>query len=101
MRKWILAGLILLPALLGTLIARPLQSPPIRSIDEAMLREYAGVYQWDRDSFVYLQIWPELTGANQLVAFDESGELRALYPTEPDRFFTAPAPPLRLRSSRG
>ena len=46
------------------------------------------VYQWDRNSFLYLQIWPELTGTNQLVAFDETGEVRTLYPTEPDRFFT-------------
>ncbi len=28
--------------------------------------------------------------ANQLVAFDESGELRALYATDPDRFFAGP-----------
>ena len=38
----------------------------------------------------YLQIWPELTGTKQLVAFDETGELRTLFPTEPDRFFTGP-----------
>jgi hypothetical protein len=90
MRKWIVVGLIVLTALLGTLIARSFQTPAIRAIDEAILREYAGVYQWDRDSFLYLQIWPELTGTNQLVAFDETGELRALYGNEPDRFFTGP-----------
>ena len=90
MRKWIVVGLIVLTALLGTLIARSFQTPAIRAIDEAILREYAGVYQWDRNAFLYLQIWPELTGTNQLVAFDETGELRTLYPTEPDRFLHRP-----------
>ena len=90
MRKWIMVGLIVLTALVSTLIARSFQSPAIRAVDEAILREYAGTYQWDRNAFVYLQIWPELTGTNQLVAFDETGELRILYPTEPDRFFTGP-----------
>jgi dienelactone hydrolase len=95
MRKWIVVGLIVLTALLGTLIARSFQTPAIREIDEAIRREYAGVYQWDRDSFLYLQIWPELTGTKQLVAFDETGELRTLYPTAPDRFFTGPGAAVR------
>ncbi len=59
-------------------------------MDEASLREYAGTYQWDRQAFLYLQLWPELAGTNQLVAFDESGDVRTLYPTAPDRFFTGP-----------
>ena len=62
-----------------------------RSLKAALgLREYAGAYQWDRNAFLYLQIWAELAGTNQLVAFDETGELRTLYPTEPDRFFAGP-----------
>ena len=36
------------------------------------------------------RLWSELTGTNQLVAFDESGEVRALYPTDRDRFFAGP-----------
>jgi dienelactone hydrolase len=87
MRKWIV-GLIVMAALVGTLTARSFQRPGILAIDEAILREYAGAYQWDGNSFLYLQIWPELSGTNQLVAFDDTGELRTLYPTEPDRFFT-------------
>jgi dienelactone hydrolase len=59
-------------------------------VDEASLREYAGVYEWDGNAFLYLQVWPELTATNQLVAFEETGELRALYPTGPDRFFAGP-----------
>jgi uncharacterized protein len=90
MRKWIVIALIVLTALVTTLIARSLQSPAIRAADEAMLREYTGTYQWDRNAFVYLQLWAELTGINQLVAFDETGELRVLFPAEPDRFFTGP-----------
>jgi dienelactone hydrolase len=90
MRKWIVTGLTVLTALSSTLIARSFQSPAIRAVDEAILREYAGAYQWERNAFLYLQLWPELTGANQLVAFDETGELRILYPAGPDRFFTGP-----------
>jgi pimeloyl-ACP methyl ester carboxylesterase len=35
-------------------------------------------------------MWNEFTGTNQLVAFDESGEVRTLYPTDRDRFFAGP-----------
>ena len=90
MRKWIVIALIALTALVSTRIARSFQNPDIRSVDEAILREYAGTYQWDQNAFLYLQIWPELTGNSQLVAFDETGELRTLFPAEPDRFFTGP-----------
>jgi dienelactone hydrolase len=88
--KWIVVGALVLTALLGTLIARSLQSPAIRTVDEASLRKYAGTYQWDANTFLYLQMWLEMAEANQLVAFEESGELRTLYPTEPDRFFAGP-----------
>jgi alpha-beta hydrolase superfamily lysophospholipase len=64
------------------------RAPPVRSVDESTLREYAGAYQWRANSFVYLQMWNELTAENALVAFDESGEVRTLYPTGPDRFFS-------------
>jgi pimeloyl-ACP methyl ester carboxylesterase len=65
------------------------QQAPVH-LDESVLHEYAGVYQWDRDAFVYLQLWSELSGTNQLVAFDESGEVRTLYPSDRDRFFAGP-----------
>jgi pimeloyl-ACP methyl ester carboxylesterase len=71
-------------ALLGAFITWWWRQTP--SVDEAILRTYAGVYQWEPNAFVYLQLWAELSGTNQLVAFDETGELRTLYPTEPDRF---------------
>ena len=54
------------------------QAPPLTT--------YAGVYQWTPNAFVYLQPWIELTGKPQLVAFDENGELRALYPVGTDEF---------------
>lgn len=66
------------------------QAPTVRSVDEKTLREYAGAYQWEPNAFVYLQMWSEFTGKNQLVAFDESGEVRVLYPTDDDRFFAGP-----------
>lgn len=83
-------GATVAAGLIGTMIVRSaLQTPAVRSVDEKVLREYAGAYQWDPNVFVYLQMWSEFSG-NQLVAFDESGELRALYPTDPDRFFAGP-----------
>jgi pimeloyl-ACP methyl ester carboxylesterase len=81
-------------AVLATLAVRSaLQTPAVASVDEAALREYAGVYQWGPDAFVYLQLWNEFTGFDkpgQLVAFDESAEIRVLYPTGRDQFFTGP-----------
>ncbi len=68
------------------------QSPAVRSMDEKVLREYAGVYRWDPNAFVYLQLWDEFSGFGKpnLVAFDESGEVRTLYPIDRDQFFTGP-----------
>ena len=66
------------------------QTPDVRAVDEKVLREYAGVYRWESDAFVYLQMWNEFSGVSnpsELVAFDESGEVRTLYPTDRDRFF--------------
>jgi len=89
-------GATVVTALVGAVIARSaFQAPAVRSVDEKVLREYAGVYQWGPDAFVYLQLWNELTGANQLGAFDESGEVRMLYPTDRDRFFAGPGAAVR------
>ena len=90
MRWWTAIGATVATALVGVVIARSLQTPAVRSVEEKVLREYAGVYQWEPNSFVYLQLWNEFTGTNQLGAFDESGEVRMLYPTDPDRFFAGP-----------
>jgi uncharacterized protein len=69
------------------------QTPPIRAVAASLLREYTGVYEWAPDSFVYLQMWEELTGFGKpaLVAFDQSGWVRLLYPVDQDRFFAGPA----------
>src|SRR3954469_4042029 len=67
------------------------QQTSAHGLDERALREYAGVYQWRDDTFVDLQLWAELSGTNHLVAFDESGEIRTLFPTERDHFFAGPA----------
>jgi uncharacterized protein len=80
-------AIIVLASVIG-LSAR--QAPAVRPVDEKVLREYTGVYRWDPDAFVYLQLWDEFTGfgnPRQLVAFDESGEIRTLYPTDRDQFF--------------
>ena len=82
------------PILLGTVIAlSAAQAPAVRAIDEKVLREYTGVYRWEPDAFVYLQMWNEFTGftkPGELVAFDESGEVRTLYPTDRDQCFAGP-----------
>jgi dienelactone hydrolase len=90
MRRAVLLGSLVAMGILGTLLAQSLQNPAARTGDEATLREYAGVYQWAPNAFVYLQLWGELTGTNQLVSVDETGDIRALYLTERDRFFTGP-----------
>lgn len=83
----------LLTLVLVTLLALAArQGPSILAVDEKDLREYAGVYR-DGDTFIYLQLWDEFTGfgnPRQLVAFDESGEVRTFYPTARDTFFAGP-----------
>jgi pimeloyl-ACP methyl ester carboxylesterase len=87
-------GVTVVTALLGLLIALSArQTPAVRDVDENTLREYAGVYRWAPDAFVYLQMWNEFSGftkPGELVAFDESGEVRTLYPTGRDQFFAGP-----------
>ena len=94
MRRTTLIGAILLTILIGAGIARSsLQAPAILAVEEKALREYAGVYRWGPDAFVYLQLWNEFSGFDkpgQLVSFDESGAIRVLYPTAGDRFFAGP-----------
>ncbi|HWC19813.1 MAG TPA: alpha/beta fold hydrolase [Terriglobales bacterium] len=76
--------------LLTAALSLSVQPSPTAYVDEHVLSEYAGVYQWGPDAFVYLQLWNEFSGFNkpgQLVAFDESGQIRVLYPTDHDKFF--------------
>jgi hypothetical protein len=91
MRSGTATGAIAVSALFGVFFARSaLLTPALRAVDESVLREYTGVYQWDGGGFLYLQMWGEFTGKNDFGAFDESGELRALHPTDRDRFFAGP-----------
>jgi dipeptidyl aminopeptidase/acylaminoacyl peptidase len=93
MRTWMFVGALVFTTVPDTSTA-PFQQPPaLRAIDEVALRGYAGVYQWAPNAFVYLQLWNEFSGVanpSQLVAFDESGEVRTLYPTGTDQFFAGP-----------
>ena len=94
MRGWKLIAQTVATILLGhtTAVSAP-QPPAVRALDERVLREYTGVYRWERNAFVYLQMWDEFSGFGkpaQLVAFDESGEVRTLYPTGRDQFFAGP-----------
>ena len=105
MRRPIVIGGAAFAVLLAAVIVRTaFQAPTVRALDERALREYVGVYQWDANAFLYLQLWNEFTGfANpgQLVAFDESGDVRTLYPTpDDDRFFAGPgaADPSKMAS---
>lgn len=94
MRSWISIGAAVATVLLGEVIAcSSLQAPAVRSVEEKVLREYVGVYQWESNAFVYLQMWNEFSGFDKpglLTAFDESGEIRTLYPTDRDQFFAGP-----------
>jgi pimeloyl-ACP methyl ester carboxylesterase len=93
MRAWRAIGATVATALIGVVSARSvLQTPAVRSVDEKVLREYSGVYQWGPNAFLYLQMWEEFSGFGKpkLVAFDESGEARTLYPTDRDQFFAGP-----------
>ncbi|HEX9608222.1 MAG TPA: alpha/beta fold hydrolase, partial [Gemmatimonadaceae bacterium] len=93
MRSWTAIGSIIATAFLGVVGARSaFQTPAVRSVDEKVLREYTGVYQWGPNAFVYLQMWEEFSGFGKprLVAFDESGDVRPLYQTDDDKFFAGP-----------
>jgi dipeptidyl aminopeptidase/acylaminoacyl peptidase len=86
----IVSGLTLMAAI-AVLACQP--SHTSASVDERALREAAGAYQWESNGFLYLQLWKEFSGfdkPSQLVAFDESGEIRVLYPAERDRFVAGP-----------
>jgi hypothetical protein len=54
------------------------------------LREFTSTYQWGPNTYLYLQIWNELSVTPQLVAFDESGKVRSLYPQGDGRFVAGP-----------
>ena len=94
MRSSTSIGASALIVVLGLIAVRPVrQNPTIEPVTEKALREYTGVYGWDPDTFVYLQLWNEFSGFDkpgQLVAFDESGEVRVLHPSGRDRFFAGP-----------
>lgn len=90
MRGRVTIGLVATAALAGVVALLARQTPAVHRADEKVLREYVGVYQWEPNAFLYLQIWNELTGTSQLTAFDESGDVRTLYPTGADRFFAGP-----------
>jgi len=95
MRRTTIIGVVLAAAVAGgaVLARNRSRAPTVRAVDENVLREYTGVYRWGPDAFVYLQLWNEFTGFDkpgQLVAFDESGVIRVLYPTGDDRFFAGP-----------
>ena len=38
------------------------QAPTVTVVDEKLLREYIGTYQWETNAFVYLQMWDEFSG---------------------------------------
>jgi uncharacterized protein len=89
-RVSMLVTVVVVATLVGSVIVRSRQAASIRKVDEATLRGYAGVYAWEQNGYLYLQLWSELSASNQLVAFEETGEVRTLYPTDPDRFFAGP-----------
>ena len=77
----------------STLALSAQQTPSVRPMEETRLREYTGTYSWGPNAFIYLQMWEEFTGfgkPRELLAFDESGDVRTLYPYDVDKFFAGP-----------
>jgi hypothetical protein len=74
---------VILPTVAAILLAVTVIRPTLqKAIAQRMddVPKYAGVYRWQGGSFLYLQMWSELSGKDQLVTFDESGQVRTLYP---------------------
>ena len=46
----------------GRIVVSAPQAPTVRAVDEKVLREYAGIYRWEPNVFVYLQMWDEFSG---------------------------------------
>ena len=94
MRRKLTIGVAIAAVLVVAAIARPgFQAPSVRNVDEKILREYTGAYSWGSGGFVYLQLWNEFSGFDkpaQLVAFDEDGLVRVLYPAADGEFFAGP-----------
>ena len=68
----------------------PFELHRLHALDPKALAEYTGAYQIGADRFAYVQPWDEL-GGDHPMWFDESGEIRALYPVAPDQFVVGPA----------
>jgi hypothetical protein len=68
----------------------PFQLFHLKLLNENALREYFGTYQFGPNEFLYVQTWNETSQLSLLYAFKESGELRALYPVDHDKFFAGP-----------
>ncbi|HJZ96866.1 MAG TPA: hypothetical protein VKE70_10160 [Candidatus Solibacter sp.] len=87
-----MTGTRTLGALLLGAVASIAQPPAVSAVDERLVWEYTGVYQWEKDSFVHLQMWDGFSGFGkpQFVSFDESGQVRTLYPTGRNQFFAGP-----------
>ena len=82
---------MLFRSVLGASVAVSLsQVAPPPSIDDQSPRKYVGTYEWGPDHFVYLQMWSEFSGKNDLVSFDESGQVRTLFPADGGRFVAGP-----------
>jgi hypothetical protein len=102
MRPWLgLSATVGAVLLGGTIAARSaFQGPTVRALDEPALREYAGVYRRAPDAFTYLQLWSELTGKNQLVAFENRARFERSIQQVATGSSRAPAPRWRHRSRR-
>lgn len=82
--------IMLLPSALAISACFSDSSSQGRSVNPLTLRQYVGTYQWETSGFIYLFLWNEFTGTDHLVAVDESGKVRTLYPTDNDNFFAGP-----------
>jgi pimeloyl-ACP methyl ester carboxylesterase len=67
----------------------PFELHRLQALDAKALEGYTGAYQIEPDRFAYIQPWDEL-GGDHPVWFDESGDVRSLYPVASDEFIAGP-----------
>ena len=93
MPSWKVIGAAVGSVLLGTMIGlSAFQPPAVRAVDEKRFVNTPACISGSRTPLCISRCGVNSAGqqAEQLVAFDESGEVRALYPTDRDRFFAGP-----------
>ena len=68
-KRWAYGGVAIAVLVSATIIGSTVRTAGEITADERTLREYAGAWRWSTEGFVYLQLWNEFAGVNELVAY--------------------------------